>query len=143
MGKKSAAKKSWANDDGSSVDSDEATDPELIAEMQALREIQREKYPQTTSADEEDEDGPRKKQAYNRDGLLSAFSSMETTRLPFVETLMICKFSVDVPDEDDDLQREVNLIISNLAFMFSNPIFFSSQDLLLQPHAAGRAGRQG
>lgn len=71
-----------------------------------MKAIQREKYPQTSSIVEEDDD-PRKKYAYNRDGLLSALASMEETRLPFVESMVICKFSIDVPDEHDDLQREI------------------------------------
>ena len=85
-------------------------DPELFAEMEAIRAIQREKYPSAGrgGADDDDDDvQPQKKGAYHKEGLQLCINSLDTAKLPFEESMVLCRFAIDVPDEHDDLQREV------------------------------------
>ena len=96
--------------------------------MDALRAIQREKYPKASSrakfsnrdgdsdneadndgsgGDDEGDDRQVKKFAYSKEALEQSIESLDTYGLPFMETFQVSHFPLDVPDEHDDLQREM------------------------------------
>ena len=86
-------------------------DPELMAEMAALAAIQRER----DGMDEVEKDN------YNSSGLLKCIDEMETSKLPFKETLVVSEFEIEVPDENDDLEREV----SSCVYVYSSDHSFA------------------
>lgn len=49
----------------------------------------------------------RSRGIYNKEGLEQALAMIETTSLPFIESYQICEYEVDVPNENDDLEREM------------------------------------
>ena len=114
MGKKTSNKRSRSQEE----EEEEEIDPDILAEIEAFRDLQKEKYPQVKSLNvkeglvekdkqEHENFNPAKKSTYNKDGLLRCIENMDTANLPFLETMRICRYNVDIPDENDDLQREV------------------------------------
>ena len=129
MGKKDVSGKKRKR----ALEAQEAEDPELEAELAAVLSMKQEKEngsrhgdggggdDESDGEDGEPDDtnhssssrrgkvhGGGMKNTYNADGLLQSLQSISTQTLPFVETLQICEFDLDVQDEHDDLQREVS-----------------------------------
>lgn len=75
-------------------DDDEAA--ELEAEMAALRSMRTEHT------------GPAGPATYNKEGLLKCLEDWETASLPFLETMQIAEYQLQVENELDDLEREVS-----------------------------------
>lgn len=67
---------------------------ELEAEMRALQQMKVEQQGETSTNTTN----------YNKEGLLKSIEGMS---LPFEESMQICEFSVEVQDENDDLEREL------------------------------------
>ena len=127
MGKKSSNKRSRSEEE-----EEEEIDPDILAEIEAFRDLQKEKYPQVKSLnikeglvekdkqEEHETFNTAKKSTYNKDGLLRCIENMDTANLPFLETMRICRYNVEIPDENDDLQREV---LEYLYFLSSSNTF--------------------
>lgn len=93
------------------VDDDMEEENELEAELQAVLAMRQEK---AMLSQDDSADAPPSKvkpSTYNKDGLLKALEELACTTLPFVETLQICDFPVEITDENDDLAREVNFLV--------------------------------
>lgn len=87
---------------------------ELEREMAALRAIREEKE----SAQNHSAEDSAKNAIYNKEGLVKALEDWETKDLPFVETMQIGDYQLQVENELDDLEREVNnlsLLLVSLA----------------------------
>ena len=101
MGKKHGLKRQREEEDVDGMD----VDPELEAEMMAVRSIQAERA--GSSAD----GGKPKLSAAalqaNNEALSKLVESFSTKELGFVETMQIGEYSVNIDDENDDLAREV------------------------------------
>jgi rRNA-processing protein EBP2 len=99
----------------------EAEEDELDKEMAALEQIRREREStqrrgikrkaeeEADEDDEEDEDDEHStsQPGYNRDALMRCLTDWETIQLPFLETMKVEDFAVDVQNELDDIEREV------------------------------------
>lgn len=79
---------------------DVEVDPELEAEMAALKAIREEKENPAQL-------GEKPKTGYNTEGLIKCLEKLDTTHLPFKETYQLCDFDINIRDENDDLDREV------------------------------------
>ena len=86
--------------DDESVEGDE----DFQAELNAVLSIRKEKMSQSTDSDLPQEST---KVTYNKSGLLQSIEAAGTESLPFLETLQICEFDLDVQNQHDDLEREV------------------------------------
>jgi hypothetical protein len=114
MGKKDGKRKRVESDD------EEDVDPELEAEMAALAAMRAEKDAKQIGAVEAgEESAERPKNLYNKEGLLQAIESLGS--LPFIESLQLSEFAVDVHDENDDLEREVHFFVERL-MKFNNSV---------------------
>eukprot|EP01041_Mallomonas_annulata_P010172 gene10172-21204_t len=82
---------------------DEEVDPELQAEINAVNAMRAEKFPSS----ENDEETPKAKNTYNKDGLFQSLEAVGTESLPFVQSMQVCDFELDVPDDNNDLEREL------------------------------------
>ena len=86
-------------------------DVELQAEIQALKLSRAEKG--LEQALQESASVTTKPSAtsnvYNSAALLKCVEDMGTMSLPFLETLQISEFSLEIVDENDDLEREVKM----------------------------------
>jgi flagellar biosynthesis GTPase FlhF len=99
---------------------EEGIDPELEEEIAALKSIQEERQKENQP---EKEDEKKMKPIYNKEGILKYLQEEKEESLPFIQTLEVCGGSIDVPDVNDDLQREVrNIYICILAMI--NILFF-------------------
>jgi rRNA-processing protein EBP2 len=110
MGKKAGGKRKRDVID-EEEEEQEAFDEELEAEMAALKAMRSEAAEAEEAATGKptgtDNNVDATKTNYNRDGLVKALDGIESRNLPFVETLQLCEFSIDVEDDNDDLQREM------------------------------------
>lgn len=100
MGKKSGTKsytKPFSYQEEGS-DEENVNDPELEAELAALKAIRAEK--ENLSSPENS--------TYNKEGLLKCIADLETTDLPFVQTLEVSEFELPETNELDDMEREMN-----------------------------------
>lgn len=95
MGKKSIPKQ----------DLEKEVDPELQAEIAALMAMREEKKTVKSPIPGGE---VKEKSTYNKQGLLHSLETIETANLPFIETLQICDFELDVQDQHDDLDREMS-----------------------------------
>jgi rRNA-processing protein EBP2 len=93
-------------------DDEDAIDPELQAEMNALASMRAEKGLGDEDADEEP---AAKGKANNTEGLLRAVEVIGNNQLSFKETMQVCQFECDVEDENDDLARELAFYNHSLA----------------------------
>jgi hypothetical protein len=97
MGKKHGLKRQREEDDESAL----GVDPELEAELMAVRSIQAEQAaggkPKLSAAELQ----------ANNEALSKLVESFRTKELGFVESMQIGDFSVHIEDENDDLAREV------------------------------------
>jgi len=84
--------------DDDSVEADE----DFEAEMNAVISIRKEKLSQSTDLPQESS-----KVTYNKSGIIQSLEASGTESLPFIETLQICEFDLDVQNQHDDLEREV------------------------------------
>lgn len=95
----------------SSEDSNEENveDVELQAEIEALKLSRAEKglLLEPESVITEKQPVPSTSNIYNAAALLKCVEDMGTVNLPFLETLQISEFSLEIVDENDDLEREV------------------------------------
>ena len=111
--------------DGSGGDgNDDGVD---YAELQAVRMMRAERQDNNdehdnndndndNNNDDDDDDNNDKKDndkkksrviIYNNTGLVQSLQSMETSNMPFLESMHICKYELVIDDENDDLQREM------------------------------------
>jgi hypothetical protein len=97
MGKKTGKKRPIAEIE---EDVEDIEDEELAAELAALEAMKSE---QSSSVVDHN------KSSYNKEALLKYVENLESGALPFAETLQIGHFSIEVTDENDDLEREVLL----------------------------------
>ena len=112
MGKKDSGSGKRKRATDSSDDSD--VDGELDAELEAVRLMRAEKMNNDNDYndnDNNDDDGNNNKKKkvtiYNKEGLIQSYESIETIKLPFVETMQIGRYDLVIDDENDDLQREM------------------------------------
>ena len=77
-------------------------DPELEAEIQAVMAARAEEEAAASGVV-----AKRPRGIYNKEGLEQALATIETTSLPFIESYQVCEFDLEVPDENDDLEREM------------------------------------
>lgn len=96
MGKKAGKKRPISEIE---EDVDDVEDDELAAELAALEAMKTEQQRSTIT--------DHNKSSYNKEALLKYVENLESGALSFVETLQISHFSIDVTDENDDLEREV------------------------------------
>jgi hypothetical protein len=111
MGKKSGTKsytKPFSYQEEGS-DEENVNDPELEAELAALKAIRAEKENLTSPENS----------TYNKEGLLKCIADLETTDLPFVQTLEVSEFELPETNELDDMEREVCLFYFSLICMLS------------------------
>lgn len=99
MGKKDPSKKRKRDDLEGDGDSDNIfeRDPELEAEMAAVKAIRAEKEGITSSSAEN----------YNKDALNQCLADIETNALPFIQIMEISEFEFPMTNELDDMEREV------------------------------------
>jgi hypothetical protein len=94
------------------VDSDEEenllNDPDFEAEMKALESMRAEREREQHQSQDDGEGSIPTKTTYNRDGLLKCLQDLETADLPFVETLCVDEFDIQINNELDDVEREVS-----------------------------------
>ncbi len=100
MGKKDNIRGMKRRRDEDESDEENEIDPELQAEINALRSMRAEAAGNRA-------DGNNQKTAYNREALERAVDTVATSKLGFVENLQISQFDVTIEDENDDLAREV------------------------------------
>ena len=94
------------------VNEENSEDVELQAEIEALRLSRAEKGLLELEQQESKVVKPASSSVYNPASLLKCVEDMGTVNLPFLETLQISEFSLEVVDENDDLEREVSNFIS-------------------------------
>ena len=80
-------------------------DPELEAEIQAVMAARAEEEAEANGTADAVVKRPRG--INNKEGLEQALGGLETTNLPFIESYQVCEFDLEVPDENDDLEREM------------------------------------
>ena len=100
MGKKSGNKRPIAELEDDIV---EEEDEELKAELAALEAMRSEQAEAAVSSNHETK-------SYNKAALIQCVENLEGTDRPFLETLQIGHFDINVADENDDLEREVVLV---------------------------------
>lgn len=71
-------------------------DSELFSEIKALENMKKEKANISET-----------EKVYHSEGLCRAYSELENINLSFLETMEVCEFSMDIPDENNDIEREV------------------------------------
>jgi hypothetical protein len=107
-------------------DQETVEDIEFQRELAAVEQIQREKVyegqkKRKNNSDEKishineeesisNEEAGNQKKPYNREALMKCIQDWETLSLPFMETMKIDCFPIEVENELDDLQREVRLL---------------------------------
>ena len=101
--KHAAASTSHAANDNN-VNEEDEVDPELAAEMQAVK-MMREEHSKRASH------GSGNGITMNKDALLHCIAKADTRALPFSQTLQVCDVDLVVNDEHDDLDREVGRYI--------------------------------
>lgn len=84
------------------VHSDDEVDAELEAEMAAVIAMRTEKKEIDCNA------APEKKEMtmYNKEGLLKSLEEIDN-QLSFSESMVVCNFTANVLNENDDIEREV------------------------------------
>jgi rRNA-processing protein EBP2 len=115
MGKKAGLKRTI--EDVENKASDVEADAELEAEIAAIREINEERQLKQSSSNSNSNSksiSNNSNNGYNKDALTQFVSQMETSKLPFVETYQVCKFDLDIKDENDDLEREMEFLNHSL-----------------------------
>lgn len=121
MGKKSNSK--YVDEEERQREEDE---DELEKELAALEQIRREREgapkrgikrkaqapadedEESEDEDEEDEEDSSEQPGYNRDAMLRCLADWETINLPFLETMKVDDFVINVQNELDDIEREVH-----------------------------------
>lgn len=104
-----------------------AEDVELQAEIEALRLSRAEKgLLEQESAITDKQPISISNNIYNSAALLKCVEDMGTVNLPFLETLQISEFSLEIVDENDDLDREVRQYppINKLINVFKTYFFY-------------------
>ena len=94
------------------VNEENIEDAEFQAEIQALKLSRAEKALEQEQLHESVTSKPSVSTAtnvYNSAALLKCVEDMGTVNLPFLETLQISEFSLEIVDENDDLEREVKM----------------------------------
>lgn len=96
-------------------------DPELeeeIAVLNAIKEEENKKKLKKLNEEEENEENEEnneenqtenKRFNYNKEGLLYCIESLGNKNQPFIESMNINDYEIHIQDENDDLEREVNL----------------------------------
>ena len=122
MGKKDSSSGGSKRKRVSDSSDDSDGDGELDAELQAVRLMRAEKLNNDNDNNDNDnndnnndDDGDddvnntKKKRliVYNKEGLIQSYEGIETSKLPFVESMQICRYDLVIDDENDDLQREM------------------------------------
>ncbi len=106
MGKKDKGGLKRKREDSDSDNSDnENNDPELLAEMNAVKNIRLEKTLNNSN------NNTKLRNVNNKEGLLRALEIVGTSKLDFMESMQICSFDLVIDDENDDLAREVLIYI--------------------------------
>jgi hypothetical protein len=98
MGKKNGRKREREEDED---EQGQEIDLELEAELAALQSIQDEQNHR------EGEEKLNQKLTAHKEGLLHCLESLATHTMPFIESMNICEYELQVEDENDDLEREV------------------------------------
>lgn len=79
---------------------------------------------------------------YNKDGLKECLEGVSSHSLPFIESMVVNEFDVDVQDEHDDLQREVSQHQIQQRFKSnSNSFYIQLSDGFLQSNASSSQSR--
>jgi len=87
---------------------DDNEDDELDAELQAIQMMRAEKENNNDDNNYDDNNNNKKRNIYNKEGLIQVYNEgLETNKLPFIESMQICKYELIIDDENDDLQREM------------------------------------
>ena len=115
MGKKQGTKRTYEEDSDYSNDE---RDAELEAELAALAAMRNEKSGISTATSIPISSVPG---GYNKEGLLQCLEALGTESLPFIESLQVSQFDLDVQDEHDDLEREVRFLVFH---SYSNALFY-------------------
>lgn len=102
MGKKDGSKKRKAEE--LAEDDENYVDPELQAEIAAVMAAREEAR---SSAENQNSSGSKEKTTYNKDGLIKSLENQITEMLPFRETYRICENSINIQNENDDIEREM------------------------------------
>lgn len=110
MGKKGGKRK--RAEEEQVEDAEEREADELDAELAAVLAMRNEKALNSNVGDGKENGstksgGSQSQNTYNKEGLQSALESIGTNTLSYIESLQVCKYTVDVHEENDDLQREV------------------------------------
>jgi len=110
--KKAAGKKRNRQVSFDDVNEENIEDAEFHAEIQALKLSRAEKALEQEQLHESVTSKPSVStttNVYNSAALLKCVEDMGTVNLPFLETLQISEFSLEIVDENDDLEREVKM----------------------------------
>lgn len=83
----------------------QAAENELEAELKALEAIRAEKSGASDSQRMSSSHLP-----YNKDTLLKVADGLLVNSMPFVESMQICEFEVNITNDNDDLEREVRFL---------------------------------
>jgi hypothetical protein len=102
MGKKDGNRKRKADEYESE---NEGEDVELQAELAALLAARNEKKQAAIGGGEAQ---PEKTVTYNKEGLLKSVEELDR-QLPFAETLLVDEFAATIVNENDDIEREVQI----------------------------------
>ena len=143
MGKKEGKKREREIEE----EEEEAIDPELQAELNAIMAIRNEKLERQAGgevANEEDYSG-----TYNAEAMLQCCESLGHDNMPFVESMQIAEFDLDVQDGHDDLEREMSFYnhalasvnvgrtkLSKLGIKFRRPDDFFCESVKSDAHMA-------
>jgi rRNA-processing protein EBP2 len=111
MGKKEGKKREREVEE----EEEEAVDPELQAELNAIMAMRSEQQQKALNITSEGVSEGVSGGTYNREAMLQFCESMGTEELPFVETLQVSQFDLDVQDDHDDLEREMSFYNHALA----------------------------
>ena len=109
MGKKEGKKREREIEE----EEEEEVDPELQAELNAIMAMRSEKQQKDLGIEDSHEDSGTC--VYHRDAMLLICESIGTESLPFVESMQVAEFDLDVHDAHDDLEREMSFYNHALA----------------------------
>lgn len=86
---------------------EEEEENEYEAELQAVMALRAEREAeQQAQQSSSSSSGSSKPITYNREGLIAALENLETRQLPFIQTLQVNDFSLELENELDDIERE-------------------------------------
>jgi len=104
MGKKQKVQVDSEDEDNILNDADFEAEMKALESMRAEREAEERKLILGAGA----ESVVQSNKAYNREGLLKCLQDLDTAELPFVQTLRIEEFDLQISNELDDVEREMN-----------------------------------